>query len=113
MMLLFRWLLNALALLLVANLVPGIHVGSLYTALLVALVLGIINAVLRPLLLLLTLPITVLTLGIFALIVNALLFWLASTVVKGFMVDGFVPAFWGALLLWVLSWGTNMLLRES
>jgi putative membrane protein len=104
---------NAVALLVVANLVPGIHVASLYTALFVALVLGIVNAVIRPILVILTLPITVLTLGLFTLIINALLFWFVSTVVKGFFVAGFVPAFWGALLLWAISWATNTLLKKS
>jgi putative membrane protein len=113
MYLLLRWLMNAVALLVVANLVPGIHVESLYTALFVALVLGIVNAVIRPILVILTLPITVLTLGLFTLIINALLFWFVSTVVKGFFVAGFVPAFWGALLLWAISWATNTLLKKS
>ncbi len=104
---------NALALLIVANLVPGIHVESLYTALFVALVLGIVNAVIRPILVLLTLPITVLTLGLFTFVINGLLLWFVSTVVKGFSVAGFAAAFWGALLLWLISWATNTLLKKS
>lgn len=113
MSLVFRWFVNALGLLLVANIVPGIHIQSFYAALFVALVLGIVNAVIRPVLVLLTLPITVLTLGLFTLVINALLFWFVSTVVKGFSVAGFAPAFWGALFLWAISWATNTLLRDA
>ncbi len=112
MQLLLRWVTNALGLLLVANLVPGVSVRSFWTALVVALVLGILNAIVRPLLILLTLPITIVTLGLFTFVLNALMFWLASAIVKGFDVAGFWPAFWGALVLWLVSWATNALLRE-
>ncbi len=112
MYLLLRWLINALALLLVANVVPGISVTSFYAALIAALVLGIANAVIRPLLLLLTLPINILTLGLFTFVINALLFWFASSIVKGFNVSGFGAAFFGALVLWLISWATNALLRD-
>lgn len=107
-MLLFRWLINALSVLLVAYVVPGIHVESFYTALLVAVVLGILNAVVRPILIILTLPITLVTLGLFTLVINAALFWLVSTWVKGFNVDSFGAAVLGALVLWVLSMLTNI-----
>lgn len=107
-MLLFRWLINALSVLLVAYVVPGIRVESFYTALLVALVLGILNAVVRPILIILTLPITLITLGLFTLVINAVLFWLVSTWVKGFYVDTFWAAVLGALILWVLSMLTNI-----
>lgn len=107
-MLLFRWLINALSVLLVAYVVPGIRVESFYTALLVALVLGILNAVVRPILIILTLPITLITLGLFTLVINAVLFWLVSTWVKGFYVDTFWAAVLGAFILWVLSMLTNI-----
>lgn len=113
MKLLFRWLINAIALLIVANVVPGFHVSSFYTALIVALVLGLANAIVRPILLILTLPITIVTLGLFTFVINALMILLVSTVVKGFTVEGFVPAFLAGLVLWVISMGTNSLIRHA
>lgn len=112
MYLLFRWLLNAAVLLLVAYIVPGFHVDSFYTALIVALVLGILNAVIKPILVILTLPITILTLGLFTFIINAGLILLVSTMVKGFTVDGFVPALVGGLVLWVMSWFTSAITKR-
>jgi putative membrane protein len=113
MQLLLRWILNALALLLVAYVVPGVHVAGFYAALIAALVLGIVNALIRPLLILLTLPITIVTLGLFTFVINALLLWSVSSMVKGFAIDGFVPALLGALVLWVMSWLTNSLLQND
>lgn len=112
-MLLLRWLINALALLLVARLVPGFEVASFYTALIVALVLGLVNAVIRPILIFLTLPITVLTLGLFIFVINAAMILLVSTFVKGFEVAGFGPAFIASLVLWLISLVTNLLLRST
>ena len=112
-MFLLRWFINALLVLLVAYLVPGIVVASFWSALLVALALGVLNAVIRPILVILTLPITLLTLGLFTLVINAVLFWFVSTVVKGFAVDGFGAAFLGALVLWVCSFFTNFLLKAG
>jgi len=89
MELLLIWILNALALLIVAYLLPGIHVASFGTALVVALVLGLVNTLIKPLLVLLTLPITVVTLGLFLLVLNAMLFWCVGTILKGFQVQGF------------------------
>jgi putative membrane protein len=113
MQLLLRWVINALALLVVAYIVPGFHVASFYTALMVALILGIINAVIRPILLLLTLPVTVLTLGLFALILNALLILFVSSIVKGFTIDGFWPALVGGTLLWLIAWITGSMLKKD
>ena len=113
MKLLFRWIINAIALLIVANVVPGFQVSSFYTALIVALVLGLANAVVRPILLILTLPITVVTLGLFVFVVNALMILLVSTVVKGFTVEGFAPAFLAGLALSIISLGTNWLIRHA
>ncbi|HTK59873.1 MAG TPA: phage holin family protein [Candidatus Baltobacteraceae bacterium] len=113
MHLLLRWLLNALALMLVTRVVPGVTVDGLYSALIVALVLGIVNALIRPILIFLTLPINILTLGLFTFVINALLFWFVSTFVKGFQVSGFAAAFWGALVLWAVSWITNALLTKD
>ena len=97
---------------LIAYYVPGIAVSDFYVALVAALILGLINVLIRPLLLLLTLPINILTLGLFTLIINALMFWLASSVVKGFFVAGFWPAFWGALIMMLLGWVLNSLFRD-
>ena len=99
-----KLLLTVLALLLISNFVPGITVVSFYIALIVAVVLGLINLILRPILIILTLPITLLTLGLFTFIINALLFWFVSTFIDGFSVDGFVPAFIGAFIIAAIHW---------
>jgi len=106
---LIRFLSVVLALLLAANLVNGIQVESLYTALIVAIVLGVLNILVRPVLVLLTLPVTVLTLGLFILVVNASLFWFVGTFVKGFTVEGFTPALIGSLIVSLISWFAHKL----
>ena len=103
MRLILLWILNALALLSVAYVMPSIHVATFGSALLAALVLGLVNAVLRPLLLLLTLPVTLLTLGLFIFVINGLMFWLAGSMLEGFVVSGFWPAVFGALLYSIVS----------
>ncbi|EKD32765.1 MAG: hypothetical protein ACD_76C00151G0006 [uncultured bacterium] len=113
MTLILRWVINAVALLLVAYLVPGISVQSFFSALLGALVLGLINAIIRPLLIVLTLPVNILTLGFFTLVINALMLWLASSMVAGFDISGIVPAFLGALVLWIVSMFTNHLIKAA
>lgn len=113
MKLLLKWLINALALLGIAYLIRGISVSSFYVALIAALVLGLINALVKPLLILLTLPVNILTLGLFTFVINALLFWFASTIVKGFFVADFAAAFWGALCLSVVSWLTHILFERA
>ncbi len=112
MYILARLFLNALAVMVVPYLVPGVSVTSFVTACLAAIVIGLVNTFIRPILLLLSLPVTVLTLGLFTLVINALMFWLASRLVPGFTVHGFVAAFWGALVFWVVSWITNELITE-
>lgn len=94
-----KWLVNALAIFLVGQFLPGIHVPDYMTALWVALTLGIVNAIVRPILLLITLPINILTLGLFTFILNGLLFWLATNFVTNFTVDGFWSAVLGALVV--------------
>ena len=89
MNILITWLVSALVILVAAYLLPGIHVASFLTALVLALVLGILNAILKPILLILTLPINVLTLGLFTIVINALLIMLAATIVPGFTVANF------------------------
>ncbi len=103
MRLLLIWICNALALLAVAYLLPGIRVDGIESALIAALVLGLINTLIRPLLILLTLPATVLTLGLFILVINGLLFWFAGSVLRGFWVSGFWVGVMGALLYSILS----------
>ena len=109
MRLLLVWILNAVALLAVTWLLPSIQVAGFGAALLAALALGFINTLVRPVLALLTLPITVVTLGIFYLVLNGLLFWLASAVIPGFHVEGFGPALVGALLYGLIAWALSAL----
>ena len=113
MRLILLWLLNAVALLAVAYLLPTIHVTSLGAAMIAALLLGLVNAVLRPLLLLLTLPVTLVTLGLFIFVINGLMFWLAGSLIEGFAVDGFWPAVLGSLLYSVISWALSGLLASG
>ena len=98
MKIVIRWLLLAAALLLVAHIYPGVVIASFGSALIAALVLGLFNALLRPILVLLTLPVTVLTLGLFLFVINALMFYFAASVLDGFNVTGFVAALIGSLL---------------
>lgn len=113
MMTLLRWALNAVALMLVPELVSSIQVSSYTAALIAAIIIGLLNALVRPALILLTLPITALTLGFFILVINALLFWLASELVGGFQVDGFWPAMWGALVYSLLTWLVSLALGDK
>ncbi len=95
---LIRWLLLAAALLLVAHVYPGVAVTSFTAAMIAALVLGLLNALLRPLLVLLTLPVTVITLGLFLFVINALMFYFAAELLSGLAVTGFVAALVGSLI---------------
>jgi putative membrane protein len=104
MSLLLVWLINAVALLGVAYLMPSIQVASFTAALIAALLLGLVNTLIRPILVILTLPVTLLTLGVFILVINALLFWFVGSILKGFQVDSFGSAFLGALLYSIISW---------
>ncbi len=113
MRLILLWVLNAVALLAVTWLLPSIQLSGFGSALVAALVLGFINTLVRPVLALLTLPITVLTLGVFYLVLNAFLFWLASAVLPGFAVGGFVPALLGSLLYGVIAWVLSALVPNS
>ena len=101
--LLLQWFLSALALLIVASIVPGFYLEGLWPALVAALVIGLLNATLGFLLKILTFPLSLLTLGIFLLVINALMIRLAASVVKGFRVTGFFPALWGAVVLALLG----------
>lgn len=113
MRILLVWLLNAVALIAVAYLMPSITVASFWSALIAALVLGLVNAVIRPVLILLTLPATVLTLGLFILVINGLLFWLVGSVLAGFVVQGFWAGFFGAILFSIASWVLSALVLKG
>ena len=108
--LLARWLLNAAALLVVAYLYPGVMVETFFAAMIAALVLGLVNALVRPILVLLTLPVTILTLGLFLFVINALLFWFVAEIVQGFRVTGFWAALVGSVLYSVITLVTSWLL---
>ncbi len=113
MNILLRWLLNAGLLLLLTRFLPGITVDGWYAALIAALILGLINAVIRPLIVLLTLPINILSLGLFTFVINALLFWFAASVVDGFAVSGFTSAFLGALIMTIFGFLVNVTMKKE
>ena len=96
-------LIVALALLAAAYFIPGIEISSVYVAIVAALIIGLLNLVVRPVLFVLTLPLTVLTFGLFAFVLNALLFWFAASFIEGFSVDGFLQAFLGSLIVSLAS----------
>ena len=108
--LLLVWLINAVSLIAVAYLLPGISVESFITALVAALVLGLVNAVIRPILVLLTLPVTLVTLGLFILVINGLLFWFVGSFIAGFVVSGLWAGILGAILYSLVSWALAALL---
>ena len=110
---LLRWFLLAAALLAVAHLSPGVQVASFGSALIAAAVLGLFNTLLRPLLVLLTLPVTLLTLGLFLFVINAALFWAAAAVLDGFVVQGFGAALLGSLIYSLLGLLIDLLLRKG
>lgn len=111
--LLLHWLLSALCLMLVAQFVPGFFVRGLGTALIAAIVIGLVNSTLGLILKILTFPLTIVTFGIFLLIINALMLKFASVFVPGFIVRGFWPAFWGAVILSLLNILVRALTRKS
>jgi len=104
MRLLLVWLVNTVSLIAVAYLMPSISVASFWTALIAALVLGLVNAVIRPILVILTLPATILTLGLFIFVINGLLFWFVGSFIEGFVVAGFWAGFFGAIIYSLISW---------
>jgi len=110
--LLVRWLVLTAAILLTAYLLEGIHVSGFFSALFAAAILGVLNVFLRPVLFLLTLPITVLTFGLFTFVINAMLLLMASGVIGGFKVTGFWTALLGSLLITIISWILNTFINE-
>lgn len=113
MNLLLIWIINALALLAVPFLMNSVQVDNLWTALIAALVLGLVNTLIRPILVLLTLPVTLLTLGLFIFVINGLMFWGVAQMVGGFHVGGFWSAVGGALLYSIISWALASLLMKN
>lgn len=112
LVLLIRWLVITAAILLSSTILPGIHVASLTTAIVAAAILGIVNTFLRPVLLILTLPLTILTLGIFAFVLNALMLLLVAYFVPGLEIDGFFWAFLGTLIISLTSWIANRFVHQ-
>jgi putative membrane protein len=103
MKLIIKWLLSAVALLAVAHLYSGVQVQNFTSALIAAFVIGLLNTVVRPILVVLTLPVTVVTLGLFLFVINALMFWAAASLLDGFQVTGFGAALLGSLIYSLLS----------
>ena len=110
---LLRWLINIAAMILVISVVPGIHSEGRLATVMAALVLGLINATLRPIVFALTLPLTILSIGIFTLFLNGFFFYLVSKIVEGFVIDNFWAAFWGALCFSVVSFFLNLFISPQ
>ena len=110
---LIKWFINVIALLVVIHVIAGVSVDNMQTVLVAALILGLLNVFLRPVILILTLPFTVLTLGLFTLFINGFLFYLAAKFVKGFTVAGFWNAFWAALLFSIISSLLNFMITPK
>jgi putative membrane protein len=110
---LLRLLLNGAAVFLAAQLIPGIGVAGPGAAIVAGIVLGLVNAIVRPVLILLTLPVTLVTLGLFIFVVNAICLALAAWFVPGFTISGFIPAFLGALVITIISWLLSALLTDK
>lgn len=113
MRLIVTWFINAAALMALPFLMHSVQVTSFGAALVAALVLGLVNTLIRPILVLLTLPVSVLTLGLFILVINAILFWFVAEVVEGFHVAGFWAAMGAAILYSVISWALSTLLLKN
>lgn len=111
MKLILRWLINAATLLLATQFIAGFHVNNFYAALIAALILGLLNAIVRPVLIILTLPVNIVTLGLFTFVINAFLIWIVGTFVKGVTIDGFLPALMVAILLWAVGTLTSWFLH--
>lgn len=113
MTLIFRWFISALSLLLVAYLIPQVSVGSFYIAVIAALILGLANAILRPILIILTLPVNILTLGLFTFVINASMLWFVASFIEDFTIETFGAAVWAALILWGVGWVVNLLFKVT
>ena len=112
-MIILNWILNALALIVVSAIVPGVEVGSFFAALAAALILGLVNVLVRPVLLIISLPITILTFGLFSFVINALMLELVASIVKGFTITSFGSALLGAIVLTLINWLTDYFFKAS
>jgi len=110
--LLIRWLILTIAIIVASYLLEGIHISGFFSAFFAAAILGILNALFRPVLIILTLPINILTLGLFTFIINALMLKMASGVIPGFEVHGFLTAVFGALIISFISWLLNSFISD-
>ena len=108
-----RAIFAAIGLWIAARYVHGIHVGTLETLALAALLLGVVNAIIRPIVFLLTLPFTLLTFGLFLLVINAAMLWLVGAILPGFVVAGFVPALLGSIVVSLTSWIGSMIVHAG
>ena len=113
MRMLLQWVLSAIALLLVSRIVPGFHVQGLWPALIAALVIGLLNATLGLLLKIVTFPLSILTMGLFLLVINGIMILVAADIVPGFHVYGFAPAFWGAVVLALLGMVIRAVVKDA
>jgi len=113
MILLINWLVSTLILLAATKLAPGFTIDTFTTALVAALLLGLVNAIIRPILLVLTLPINLLTLGLFTLVVNGLMLWLVASVLSGVHIATFGDAIFAGVILWLLNWALMFLTNRS
>lgn len=111
--LLIRWLMLTVAIMAAAYLLPGIKVSGVFSAFFAAAILGVLNALLRPLLLLLTLPLNILTLGLFTFVINALMLMMASGVITGFHIAGFWSAIFGSIIIGAISWLLTSMVNEQ
>jgi putative membrane protein len=109
---LLTWLLTTVSLLITAYLVPGFIIKTFADAAIAAVVLGLVNAIVKPLLILLTLPLTIVTLGLFLFVVNAMTIWLVAALTPGFALTGFLPALMGSIVLSFVTGGLDLLLRD-
>ena len=113
MNILLRWLIAATAILISAYLVPGVEVYGIWAALWIAVFLGLFNLILKPILVVLTLPINFLTLGLFIFVINAFLVWLSSTIIQGFLVESFGAAIFFSVILSLVSYALNHLIYKD
>jgi len=112
-LLLLRIVITTVVVIIIAHLIPGLEVKDLSDAIFFGLILGVVNAIIRPILTLLTLPISILTLGLFTLVINGFTFWLASEISYGVHITSFWGAFWGGLIMWLTGLVTNRLIWKA
>lgn len=109
---LITWLISAVALMITAYIVPGFFVANIVSAAIASVILGLVNAIVKPLLVVLTLPLTLLTFGLFVFFINAIVIWLAGVLTPGFVISGFLPALVGSIVLTLITSGLTMLVGK-